>query len=282
MLPGPVTLRWRKIPEGLNPEAPVASAAGFFLYTRQMTNTRVKAFIDGYNLYHGVDEMIRMGPGPARHHLKWVNLWNLVRAFTAPSREDLLKVYYFSAYATWKPDACIRHRAYVKALESAGVTVILGKFNEKDCQCRNCGARWISHEEKATDVNIALRLLDEAVSGNFDRAIVLTADADLKPAVRLVRDKNPALLITALLPSTRYRAAHEMKSVCHSASRFEERHLAANLFPDQILLGMGQRCLALRNTHLLLAEPCRRPGRTLCAPTAGPAPASRALPSLAT
>jgi len=183
--------------------------------------------------------MVRSGGGPARQHLKWVNLWNLVKAFTAPSREDLVKVYYFSAYATWKLDACSRHRAYVKALESAGVTVILGKFNEKDCQCRNCGVRWKSHEEKATDVNIALRLLDEAVSGTFDRAIVLTADADLKPAVRLVRDKNPALQVTALLPSVRYRAAHEMKSVCHAASRFEERHLAANLFPDQIILPDG-------------------------------------------
>lgn len=178
--------------------------------------------------------MIKSGPGPARQHLKWVNLWNLAKAFTVPSREDLVKVYYFSALATWKADACQRHRAYIKALESAGVTVILGKFNEKNCQCKRCGAQWKAHEEKATDVNIALRLVDEAVLGTFDRAIILTADADLKPAVRLVRDKNSSLQVTALLPSPRFRAAHEMKAVCHATSRFEERHLASNLFPEQI------------------------------------------------
>ena len=85
------------------------------------------AFVDGYNLYHGIDSMVKDGPGPARQHLKWVNLWELIKAFTAPSKEDLTKVYYFSAFATWKPEACQRHRAYVKALQNAGVTVVLGK-----------------------------------------------------------------------------------------------------------------------------------------------------------
>ena len=36
------------------------------------------------------------------------------------------------------------------------------KANPK--KCLNCHAEWISHEEKETDVNLALALLDLAVS----------------------------------------------------------------------------------------------------------------------
>lgn len=57
-------------------------------------------FVDGYNLYHGIDSMVKQGPGPPRQHLKWLDLWALIQAFTLRSKEDLIKVYYFSAYAT--------------------------------------------------------------------------------------------------------------------------------------------------------------------------------------
>lgn len=109
---------------------------------------RVTAFIDGFNLYHALDDT-------RLHHLKWVNLRSLCEAYISPS-DTLTDVLYFSAYATWRPDEYKRHRVFVAALQSVGVTPVLGRFKEKDRACRRCGTRWKDHEEKETDGSTAL------------------------------------------------------------------------------------------------------------------------------
>lgn len=255
---GPDALRCRNLPKGYIPKAPVASATGFFIYTRSMCQkTRVMAFIDGYNFYHSVLEMIRLHP-KQRHDLKWVNLWDLVRAFTTPSTEDLVAVHYFSAYANWIPDAAARHRVFVKALKHVGVTVTMGEFKKRDRQCRNCGKQWVEHDEKASDVNLALTMLQQANLNAFDRAIILTADTDLVPAVKMVREQFPALRIHAMLPRTRYVVAHAMRSVCHLTHKYDESHLQRNLFPEELVLADGT---TIKRPEKYAPIACQGPGK---------------------
>jgi uncharacterized LabA/DUF88 family protein len=202
-----------------------------------MDKKRVMAYVDGFNLYHGIEDMVRscaVRGGRRPEHLKWVNLWSLIRAFTKPADETLVKVYYFSAYATWKPDAFRRHVAYVKALESVGVTVVLGRFKEKSRFCTNCRTEFKSHEEKETDVNLALTLQHDAMTHSFDKAIIVTGDADLKPAVQRVRQMDPGLVIHSLLPKNRLRASQDFRSVCQMSQQFGARHLEMSLFPETI------------------------------------------------
>lgn len=141
---------------------------------------RVAAFIDGFNLYHALHDQ-------RLEHLKWVDLRRLCEVF-APTPDHMLgAVYYFSAFATWRPAAFARHRAFVAALSAVGVTPVMGKFKAKDRFCRHCGSVWKHHEEKETDVNIALYLLRDAYQDQFDRALIISGDSDLAPAVRMVR-----------------------------------------------------------------------------------------------
>lgn len=154
---------------------------------------RVSAFIDGFNLYHALD-------GTGRHYLKWLDLRKLCLEFAPPPAQVLDKVYYFSAFATWRPDAYARHRKFVAALRVTGVEPVMGLFKEKNRSCRACGSAWIDHEEKETDVNIALHLLRDAQLDRYDRAIVLSGDSDLAPAVRMVRELYPAKSIRILAP----------------------------------------------------------------------------------
>ena len=84
--------------------------------------TRAIAYIDGFNLYHAIDDL---------NKLKWLDLWAL-NASLAREGEFLAKVYYFSAYPTWKPESEKRHRMYVRALMAQGVTCHLGHFKRKD------------------------------------------------------------------------------------------------------------------------------------------------------
>ena len=86
---------------------------------------RVIAFIDGYNLYHSIDNA-------KRNDLKWLNLWELCEQLLPRDKSmELVDVLYFSAYFKWKRERYAIHRDYVKALEFAGVKPILGNFKKK-------------------------------------------------------------------------------------------------------------------------------------------------------
>jgi len=82
---------------------------------------RVAAFVDGFNLYHAVDDL-------GRHHLKWVNLRALGDQFAPSPQFQLTEVFYFSAFATWRKDAYAPHREYIKALRTVGVAPVMGNF----------------------------------------------------------------------------------------------------------------------------------------------------------
>lgn len=155
--------------------------------------TRIECFIDGFNLYHAIANL-------KQPHLKWVDLRKLIEAFTDPSRHEIRAVYYFSAFATWRPDAHVRHQQYVEALKATGVTPVMGRFKEKDIFCKKCKKLFTAHEEKETDVNIALWLLNDAYKDNFDEAFILSRDSDLTPAIRMVLKEFPNKKVKVISP----------------------------------------------------------------------------------
>lgn len=137
--------------------------------------TRVACYVDGFNLYHAIHDL-------GKPHLKWLNIWDLANSLCRP-KESLVKVAYFSAYATWLPDKYARHREYISALGRNGVECHIARFNKKDQSCKKCNSTWIQHEEKETDVHFALTFLEDAIDDVFDRAIIISADSDYVPAV---------------------------------------------------------------------------------------------------
>lgn len=190
---------------------------------------RVNVFIDGFNLYHALD-------GTGRHYLKWLDLRRLCLEFAPPPGQILGTVYYFSAYATWRPDAYARHRAFVAALETCSVTPVMGMFKEKQRSCRTCGSVWSDHEEKETDVNIAIHLLRDAQLDRYDRALIISGDSDLAPAVRMVREQYPSKSIRILAP---YGRSYSMDLVnaaggLSSARRMKLIHVERNLLPGRV------------------------------------------------
>ena len=61
-----------------------------------MAKKRVVAFVDGFNLYHAIDNLNEFGP---YDYLKWINLHTLVETFVPAPDFDLVAVKYFSAFA---------------------------------------------------------------------------------------------------------------------------------------------------------------------------------------
>ena len=111
------------------------------------------------------------------------------------TNQVLAEVRYFTARIHSHNDSegkSKRQKIYLEALETQTTLHIFdGHYLAKERRCRNCGAKGITHEEKMTDVNIAVQLLFDAQDNLFDTAIIISGDSDLTPLVRATRDRYP-------------------------------------------------------------------------------------------
>lgn len=188
--------------------------------------TRCSFFIDGFNLYHA----LRRLDGP---HLKWVNLRALMARRISRS-ETTSNIYCFSAYADWLPGPRRRHEQYVAAPAAVDVEIVLGKFKKKDRYCPRCKGATIGHEEKETDVNIALCMLNEAYKDTYDRAYVVSRDSDLKPAIAMVRNEFPDKEVIVVAPP-HFGHSTDLLSAASGKRKISKRQIEQCLFPEHVL-----------------------------------------------
>lgn len=187
---------------------------------------KVQCFVDGFNFYHAVHDL-------KHNYLKWVDLHCLAGLFLQKS-EFLDKVHYFSAIAHHRGvDSIVRHTAYLDALKAKNVEVHLGNFKKKTMKCRTCQTEWRTHEEKESDVNLAIQLVHEAHIGGFDKAYILTADSDLLPPMRLIKQTFPEKEIHVLFPPGRKTYTAELQSI-GKYTVIKHKHLLKCLLPAQI------------------------------------------------
>jgi len=191
---------------------------------------RVVCFVDGFNLYHSL-----LGfPGGEKY--KWLDIRKLCSLFLM-SKQELHRVLYFSAYVGWDLQKVRRHRTYVRALEATGVEVVLGEFKKKTRRCRQCGKDYDTFEEKETDVDIALRVLELAAQDEFDIGIVVSGDSDLVPVVQSVRRIAPAKTIGVLLPMG--QRSESLKRAADFHMKIKQKHIQSCRLPDPVSLGGG-------------------------------------------
>ncbi len=194
-------------------------------------------FIDGFNLYHALDSE------PRFHKYKWLNLKALALKFSRQPYEELKSVRYFTAYATWKPAATVsRHKAYIKALQSVGVDIVLGRFQEKQRKCTalgGCGLKFTMHEEKLTDVNIAVSIVEACATNQCDILYLISGDNDLVPALETAKRLSPNVKITLVLPIN--AKAKTLTNICHknnyTIAKIGEQYLIDSQFPDIVTVG---------------------------------------------
>jgi 6-hydroxy-3-succinoylpyridine 3-monooxygenase len=193
-------------------------------------------YIDGLNLYYGA---VRSTP-----RLKWLDIEKYCR-FLRP-HDDIQGIRYFSALVTGqtKPN----QEAYLKALSTTPlVNVILGRFKEKNVKCGvggcgTAGSKWFRMpEEKRTDVNIAVFLVDDAYQNACDQQIIFSGDSDLVPAVNMVRLRHPKIKIFVYVPSQNpvRGAAVELRSAAHVNKTLPINFLGKAQFSNSISDGAG-------------------------------------------
>lgn len=187
---------------------------------------RLALYVDGFNFYHAVSNL-------KRPHLKWVDLFRLAQQL-AREHETVVAVRYFSAFATWLPRPYARHRQFVKALQARGVDAVMAHFKKRTMHCHSCGASWVSREEKETDVHLALRLLADAEDDVFDRGMLLTADSDLVPALKMLKSRHPDKNITIAAPPKRYSQGRHLKQISDSYFSISPGKMERSLLPERV------------------------------------------------
>ncbi|MDP9412534.1 MAG: NYN domain-containing protein [Pseudomonadota bacterium] len=198
---------------------------------------RAIVYIDGFNLYHAVDNL-------KRPHLKWLDVRALAEGLLRKD-EQIKAVKYFSAFATWKPDSFARHRTYVEALKSRGVDVILGQFKEKPRKCHQCKSIWMSHEEKETDVQIATHMVADALRGEVDRLILISADTDLAPPIKMIAQLAPNCEVFVATPPKRFKLCRALgPQLDIGISRLEAAQL-----PDRLQISAAEWIERPRSYH---------------------------------
>lgn len=202
---------------------------------------RVAFLIDGFNLYHALNysPVRNRSTDPYRYRkYKWLNLRRLAETYTAITPGDSVEsIYYFTALAHWNAGKVSRHQLYINALINEGVKVVLGEFKSRTKHCSSCNHDFLTHEEKQTDVNLAVTLFQLAVEDQYDKVIIISGDTDILPAVRLVQAKFPHKKVGVVIPIGKASEAFKREADFHYKMR--EAHLAQSQFPDKYVIKEG-------------------------------------------
>jgi len=217
---------------------------------------KVAAVVDGFNLYHSVEDAIRtIQAANVRNlankkplmseHMKWLDIRAVCQSYMSALREavgapvELGEVFYFSAFAKHRGGATVgRHMDFVSALTLRGVQVEMASFKRKDVDCHKCGHKFPYHAEKQTDVAVAAKLIELAATNGAGTVVVVSGDTDLIPAFKTVRRLNPAVRIVSLFPYD--RESPDLGALAHQTFSLSTSQYRKWQMPDPVPLPNGE------------------------------------------
>ena len=195
-----------------------------------MSVERVVAYIDGFNFYHGLIEA-------KLYTSRWLDLSAMCQSLLEP-QQALSLVRYFTTRIKNNRSKNARQGTYIDALTArGGVSIDYGHFLSRPAHCKSCGATWQRNEEKKTDVNIAVRLLEDAYDDLFDVAIIVSGDSDLAPPIESVRRRYPNRAVVVAHPPKRPSA--ELARVAHASYHINAAQIRSARLPDPVVQSNG-------------------------------------------
>ena len=198
-----------------------------------MPKERVAVYVDGFNLFYGMK---------ARRWRRyyWLDLVKLSENLLRPS-QTLQVVRYFTASLI--PDRSdsgkdARQRTYLDALETLpNLSTQLGYFQPQRSQCPNCGKVRQTYEEKMTDVNISVALLNDAQDNLFDTAMIISADSDLVGPIQSVLTRYPDKRVIAAFPPD--RKSKHLRQVVNASFTIGRNKLRDSQLPNNVTRADG-------------------------------------------
>ena len=195
--------------------------------------TKTYVYIDGFNLYYGSLKNSRY---------KWLDLKKLITNLLQ-EHHDIQKIKYYTARVSGRtdPNQPIRQQTYIRALKSyiEEFEVHYDHFLTQSVSAKlvqpisgiEYAEIWKT-EEKGSDVNLAVHLLNDAWEDNYDCAVVVSNDGDLSEAINLVRKKKK--LVGLVNPSSKRRFSKELNKIVDFKYRVRNSLLRKSQLPKKI------------------------------------------------
>ena len=147
---------------------------------------RVIVYIDGFSLYHDIKHS-----GLSKY--LWLDIHLFSQNLLLHGNQRLEKVRYFTSVIFPDPndrDKERRQKDFLRATTlNSNVCVCYGSHRKKKIICAKCNSQFKRPEEKMTDVNIAIKLLEDAQDNLFDMAFLVSGDEDLSSAVNSITSR---------------------------------------------------------------------------------------------
>ena len=195
---------------------------------------RTFVYVDGFNLYYGALKGTSW---------KWLDLVVLFQKVLRQHHE-ILAIKYFTARVSATPAdqfKPLRQDVYLHALTNYRPQVELhfGHFLSHTVRAPLAQpvrdqrtAEVIRTEEKGSDVNLAVHLLNDGWLDAYDCAVVVSNDSDVAEAMRLVREQRRKR-IGLVTPGTG-RPSHQLKKYADFARHIRPNALSLSQLPNPI------------------------------------------------
>jgi uncharacterized LabA/DUF88 family protein len=162
---------------------------------------------------------------------------------------DIQKIKYFTARV--KPedsdlDKPHRQDAYLRAIQTCPqVEVFYGHFLSHPVRAKLVNpiqgqkfAEIIKTEEKGSDVNIAVNILNDAWLDLYDCAIIVSNDSDLAEAMRLVKHHHPKKVLGLITPTGNANGksypSKQLAQYANFLKKIRTANISAAQFPENI------------------------------------------------
>lgn len=193
---------------------------------------KTNVYIDGFNLYYGCLK---------KTSYRWLNVAELCRLMLP--KDTIHRIKYFTARVSARPrdpDQPVRQQTYLRALETIpNLTITYGSFLTHTVSMplanpqpgQSPYADVIRTTEKGSDVNLATHLLFDAFRNDYDVAVIISNDSDLREPVRIVTQElgKPVGILNP--------HPHPSKQLVHYATFIKQIRLGAlqaSQFPDSL------------------------------------------------
>jgi uncharacterized LabA/DUF88 family protein len=204
--------------------------------SEKVTNTplRTIVYVDSFNFYYG--EM----RGTA---WKWLDVVALFQKVIGP-QNNLVKVKIFTARVKptpRDPSVNIRQATYLRALQahSALVELHFGHFSRHRVQMENANPPpptvdvW-KNEEKGSDVNLAVHVLNDAWKNEYDCAVIVSNDSDLAQSLSLVKSQHQKVIGLVTPGAPKRKTSLQLSQHADFVAPIRTWMLTSSLLPDPI------------------------------------------------
>ncbi|MCP5381742.1 MAG: NYN domain-containing protein [Kordiimonadaceae bacterium] len=194
---------------------------------------RTGIYIDGFNLYYGC---LKNGP------YKWLDL-NKLFSIVLGRNFTIEKVKYFTARIKATPadrSAPQRQDVYIRALKEfiPDIEIHFGHFMSHKVRMANANPppntlEVIKTEEKGSDVNLAVHVLNDSWQNKYDCAVIVSNDSDMAEAMKLIKTHHPHIKLGLVTPSDN-RTSQQLKIHADFVRLIRESALRNSQLPDLI------------------------------------------------